>query len=81
MVIGLQQAPSGLPDDETKTKIYSLVQSFDREFIKICGTDQCSELLGEDLNTEEGRNRIKEKGLSDSVCNKCIALAVTLLEK
>jgi C_GCAxxG_C_C family probable redox protein len=81
MVIGLQQAPSGLPDDETKTKIYSLVRSFDKEFIRICGTDQCSELLGEDLNSEEGRKRIKEKGLSESVCDKCISTAVALLEK
>jgi hypothetical protein len=54
---------------------------FNSIFVERNGTDLCSELLGEDLNTPEGKLRIKERDLHTGVCEKCITDAIEIIEE
>jgi C_GCAxxG_C_C family probable redox protein len=77
---GMSYGAPGLPDESDKTRVYSRVREFNRIFIGRNGTDLCSELLGEDLNTSEGKKNITDKGLTEKVCEKCIRDAVQIIE-
>jgi len=77
---GVYRASTGIPDEEDKLRVYEKVRSFNRLFRERNGTDICSELLGEDLNTVEGRARIKELRLTEKVCEKCITDAIEIIE-
>lgn len=77
---GMAYGAAGLPSEIDKTKVYGRVREFNRIFTERNGTDQCSELLGEDLNTPEGKENIARKGLSAKVCEKCIRDAVEIIE-
>ncbi len=77
---GMAYGAPGLPSEGDKTAVYSRVKEFNRIFTVRNGTDQCSELLGEDLNTAEGKDNISRKGLSQKVCEKCIRDAIEIIE-
>lgn len=77
---GLSRATPGVPQEEARAMVYDRVRGFNRLFRERNGTDLCSELLGDDLNTTEGRARIKEAGLHEKVCEKCIADAIEIIE-
>jgi C_GCAxxG_C_C family probable redox protein len=78
---GLNYGASGLPQENDKVQVYDRVKKFNRIFVGRNGTDLCSELLGEDINTPEGKSRIKEKDLHTSVCEKCIIDAIDIIEE
>ena len=61
---GLNYGTPGLPEESDKIRVYDRVKRFNRILQK--GTDAISrsELLGEDLNTPDGKARIKERGLT-----------------
>ena len=77
---GMAHGAPGLPSESDKTAVYGRVKEFNRIFTARNGTDQCSELLGEDLNTPEGKENISRKGLSRKVCEKCIIDAIEIIE-
>ena len=77
---GVAYAQDGLPEGEEKEKLYEKVREFNRMFIARNGSDSCSELLGEDLRTPEGRSRIARKGLTKKVCEKCITDAIEIID-
>jgi C_GCAxxG_C_C family probable redox protein len=77
---GLAYGPEGLPGEEGKARVYDRVREFNRLFVERNGSDLCSELLGEDLNTPEGKSRIARRGLTESVCEKCITDAIDIIE-
>ncbi len=52
-----------------------LVKTVEKEY----GCNDCQNLLGIDISTEEGRARVKEEGLADEVCDKLIARVVELV--
>lgn len=81
MVLGLRYGAPGCPDEESKLKVYSEIRSLNNEFVGLFGSDQCIDLLGEDMNSDEGKQRIKEKDLHTFVCEKCIEAVVSILEK
>lgn len=81
MVLGLWHGSPGCPAEEEKQKLYSLIRDFDDEFVALFKSDQCIDLLGEDMNSTEGKARIKAADLHTTVCEKCIVTAVTMLEK
>jgi C_GCAxxG_C_C family probable redox protein len=81
IVFGLIHEAPQLPAEAEKLLIYDRVRALRQEFVKRNGTDSCSELLGEDLNTEEGKAAIKSKGLTGNVCEKCIRDAVEIIER
>lgn len=78
---GMNYGASGLPQENDKMQVYERVKSFNKAFVERNGTDLCSELLGEDLNTPDGKARIKERGLHEKVCEKCITDAIEIIEK
>jgi C_GCAxxG_C_C family probable redox protein len=78
---GMNYGSSGLPQENDKIQVYERVKSFNKAFVERNGTDLCSELLGENINTPDGRARIKERGLHERVCEKCIIDAIEIIEK
>lgn len=76
---GMACGAPGLPSENDKMSVYGRVKEFNRIFVERNGTDQCSELLGENLNTPEGKENIARKGLSRKVCEKCIRDAVEII--
>lgn len=78
---GMNYGASGLPQETDKMQVYERVKSFNKAFVERNGTDLCSELLGEDLNTPDGKARIKELGLHEKVCEKCIIDALEIIEE
>jgi len=76
---GVAYAKGGLPDDTDKTRVYEKVREFNRLFVARNGSDSCSELIGEDLTTPEGKSRIAARGLTEKVCEKCVADAVEII--
>ena len=77
---GMAYGASGLPGEEDKTRVYDRVREFNRIFTERNGTDQCSELLGYDLNTPEGKRLISSLRLTETVCEKCISHSVEIIE-
>ncbi|MDX9771832.1 MAG: C-GCAxxG-C-C family protein [Bacteroidales bacterium] len=77
---GLAYGATGIPGEEDKNRVYGKVREFNRIFTERNGTDQCSVLLGEDLNTREGKEQIRKRGLTEKVCQKCIADALEIIE-
>jgi C_GCAxxG_C_C family probable redox protein len=77
---GMKFGAPGLPGEVDKARVYDRVREFNKVFTMRNGTDQCSELLGEDLNTPEGKENIARKGLSQKVCEKCIRDAIEIIE-
>jgi C_GCAxxG_C_C family probable redox protein len=77
---GMAYGAPGLPSEKDKAGVYGRVKEFNRIFTERNGTDQCSELLGENLNTTEGKENIARKGLSQKVCEKCIRDAIDIIE-
>ena len=78
---GINYGAPGLPQENDKMQVYERVKSFNKAFMERNGTDLCSELLGEDLNTPDGKARIKERGLHEKVCEKCITDAIEIIEE
>jgi C_GCAxxG_C_C family probable redox protein len=80
MVLSINNAQKFPDPKERKEKTYEIIQAFDHRFIELNGTTQCRSLLGCDLNTEAGREYVKAKNLSVSVCERCIAHAVLIAD-
>lgn len=78
--LGLAYGKEGLPGEEDKVRVYDKVREFNRIFVARNGSDLCSELLGENLNSFEGRRNIDHRGLTEKVCEKCISDAIEIIE-
>jgi C_GCAxxG_C_C family probable redox protein len=79
--LGLQHGTKTIPTEEDKLNLYLKAKAFRKEFIQRNSTDICLELLGEDMNSPEGKARIKEKDLHGKICEKCILDAIDIMEK
>jgi len=81
ILFGRRHGTAGLPSEEEKKKVYDLIRKLNMKFVERNGTDLCSDLLGEDINTPDGKSAIKSKGLTAKVCEKCISDVVEIIEK
>ncbi|NVO21568.1 MAG: C_GCAxxG_C_C family protein [Bacteroidetes bacterium] len=81
MALGYLNGNTSPSDDEKKEKVYEQVQVFVKHFTEKHGTIKCSELLGCSLQTAEDRQKAKELKLFETVCRKCVADAVNILEE
>jgi len=81
MVLGLQHGKFREGDDEPKEKTYKLVHEFNKKFIEMNGSIMCREILGEDMNTEQGKQNIKEKNLYKEKCFKAIEDSAKILNE
>ncbi len=70
------------PADETaKERTYGLVKELGKRFASLHGSLLCRELLGCDLNTEQGKARFKAQKLKDTHCVEYVREACRLLEE
>jgi len=80
MVIGIYCSNKYRDSGERKDKSYSMIREFAGKFTEIHGTTSCSELLGCDLLTEEGMQKMISESLHESICEQCVIHSVGLLE-
>jgi C_GCAxxG_C_C family probable redox protein len=80
MTIGLKYGRIRGDDLETKEKAYGLVQQFAAQFRQRHGSILCRELLGYDVSTPEGRERVKETGICSRLCPGLVRDAAEILE-
>lgn len=74
---------SGRMDDKDliKSENQKMIQSFNERFVSEFGSSDCRELIMYDLNTDEGRQKIKVDNLSEKVCEKCIVRSVEIFSE
>jgi C_GCAxxG_C_C family probable redox protein len=81
LVLGLK-AGAELPNrDEAKEQAYGLVQEFSRRFRERHKSMDCSDLLGFDISTEQGRANASERGLFETLCPKLVRSAAEIMEE
>lgn len=78
MVLGLTYKHE---DPKARDKAYSLVRLFRDKFVARNGSIRCKDLLGYDIDTEEGMRMIKEKKLTAAICPKIDQDAAEILEE
>ena len=81
MVLGLHLNNKYKDNKERKEKTYAMVQEFSEKFKAIHGTLDCRALLDCDMKTEEGRRYIRENRLHETICEKCVADSVNIIEE
>lgn len=80
MAIGLKYGRTKAEDIQAREKTYRAVRKFLDRFEEVHGTITCRELLGCDLDTEEGYRKATEEELFETQCPKFVQLSVEILE-
>lgn len=81
MVIGLKYGKAESGDEVTKEITYKDVIGFSNKFKSLHKSINCTELLGADLGTEEGRAFAKANNLSNKKCANFVKDACTILNE
>lgn len=81
MVIGYLHGMHAPDDDLANEKAAKLIQKFTSDFKSKYGHSDCYNLMGVNLNTEEGKKEAEEKNLYELKCEKFILEIVEMLEK
>lgn len=81
LVIGLKYGKVKADDNDAKDKTCAIVQELSERFVARNKSLNCTELLGCDLGTPEGRQKEKEQNLIVTVCEKVVKDAVEILEE
>ncbi|HAQ65292.1 MAG TPA: hypothetical protein DCR43_05510 [Bacteroidales bacterium] len=81
MVIGLHCSTTVTDEATRKAKARELIQQITLQFSEKHHATSCSELLGQNLNTQEGREAVADQGLTAAVCIPCVYDAVELLQQ
>lgn len=81
MVIGLKYGKTDANDKTSHEKIYKIINEMTSRFKERNKSTLCKDLLGQDLNTVEGKTYIEENGLFATVCCKCVEDAARILEE
>ena len=79
MVLGLLAGNNVLQPVEQKELSYTLAREFMAEFNQRRGSTLCRELLGIDISTPEGLQRVREEGLSETLCPELVREAANIL--
>ncbi|MGD0337250.1 MAG: C-GCAxxG-C-C family protein [Bacteroidota bacterium] len=81
LVLGLKYGRYTPEDEEAKEHTYKLVNTFTNKFLALHKTINCRELLGADMNTEEGQRVIKEQDLFRTRCLQYVKDAAAIVEE
>lgn len=81
MLIGLKYGKAQEDDNAAKEKTAVLVREFAERFKAINGSIKCTELIGYDLSTEEGRKALNETKSWKTVCAKMVRDASQIVEE
>lgn len=79
MVIGLMS--TGSPGREDKDEVYREAQFFLEQFRQQNGSYNCTDLLGCDLSTEQGRQQPLRRNLISRICPSLLTSAVAIWEE
>ena len=80
MVIGSRHGMTDANDTAAKETTYAHVKDFTRRFCQLHGSISCRELLGCDINTEEGKRAYSDRRLSATVCLPCVQDACKIID-
>jgi C_GCAxxG_C_C family probable redox protein len=82
MVIGLKYGQTTGEDKAAKEKSYELVREFVKRFrARNRGCIACRELLGADISTPDGMQKIREKQAFTTMCPKFVRDAAEIVEE
>lgn len=81
MVFGIYNSGRYADDRESNESTVSMIQAFSQQFKSIYGTLDCRSLLKCDINTEEGQRFVKENKLNETVCEKCVADSIKIIDE
>ena len=81
MVIGLEHGMVSADAPQAKEHTYRVAQEFVERFRAANGAVDCRELLGHDMSTPEGRQAIKETGVTKAICPKLVQSASEILDE
>ena len=82
MVIGLKYGQTTGEDKAAKEKSYELVKQFAERFkARNRGCLTCRELLGADISTPEGMQKLREKQAFTTMCPKFVRDAAQIVEE
>lgn len=81
MVLGLKYGNTTAQDQQAKEKTYEMILEFTNRFKVRNGSVVCRELLGCDINTQEGRKKAQDKDLFSTVCPEIVKNAAEILEE
>jgi C_GCAxxG_C_C family probable redox protein len=80
MALGLEKGFESADDQAGRDRALRSTKEFMAGFKSHFGSLLCRELLGCDLNTEEGQRRHKEEKQRDLICMKCVQYAAASVE-
>jgi C_GCAxxG_C_C family probable redox protein len=80
MAIGARYGRVNPDDQASRDKTYALIGEFNRRFIELHGSLNCRELVGVDLQTEDGIEEAEREGYFQSKCAKFVAEAEKILD-
>ncbi len=82
MVIGLKYGQTISEDKAAKEKSYELVRQFAERFkVRNRGCLTCRDLLGADISTPEGMQKLREKQAFTTLCPKFVRDAAEIVEE
>jgi C_GCAxxG_C_C family probable redox protein len=81
MVLGLKHGNINEHEQDAKAKTYELVEQFIEKFKAKNKSVVCSDLLGVDFSTAQGRKTAQENGLFNTVCPQMVRDAAEILEE
>jgi C_GCAxxG_C_C family probable redox protein len=81
LVLGLIYGMVDPELQEDKEKTYDQILKLLNRIKAIHGSDNCTDLMGVDIGTPEGRQEAQEKELSDKICSKIVGDVTRILEE
>ena len=81
MVLGIHNRRLYTDRAELKNVTYTQVRKINEKFRQRQGATDCRSLLGCDLQTDEGMQYHKDNHQSKTICEKCIAASIELLDE
>jgi len=81
MVLGMLKGETVNNNEELKTATYGSVKDLTARFVSSFKTTRCSDLIGCDLNTQEGAAKFKEEKMMENICATCVKRAVEILQE
>jgi len=80
MAIGLRRGFSKADDQAARDLVFAQSRELADRFKDKFGSLKCRDLLGCDLNTDEGMRLHKERNDREEICLKCVKFAASLVE-
>jgi C_GCAxxG_C_C family probable redox protein len=81
MALGLEYGFISTDDPQGKARSLEKTRDFASRFRAKFGTLKCRDLLGLDLNTDEGQEQHKVQDQREKICRNCVAFAAATVEE